>query len=183
MQENLPSFPIDAAPQLIAGIVMGLTAENHLPEIEKCLDSGELIAYEVERGVADIKKGGLENYVLAAVEFGLVFKQLSGSLKNCEGMQDDIAEIEEWSKIFLDFKELAYKVTYSLTKNRKEAIQDLIHTRADWEAKNYFNTRVDVSTLMTLALGPIAETYLLGKFGVEYEEEVAVQKYLAYLHF
>ena len=181
--QDIQLFPADAAPQLIAGIVMGLTAENHLPEIEKCLDDGMLIAEEVNKGISEIKKGGIENYVLAAVEFGLVYKQLGSSLKNCEGMQDDLAEIEEWAKIFLDFKKLSYEVTYNLTKHEKEAIQDLLHTKADWEAASYFNTGVDVSTLMTLALGPIADDYLMTKFGVEAEEEVAVQKYLAYIHF
>ena len=96
-------------------------------------------------------------------------------------MRDDLAAIEEWATIFLDLKKLSYEITYNFVKNEKQFKKDIVSILADWDAKNYFKTGVDVSGLLTLALGPISESYLLAKFGVE--EDVAVQKYLAYSQF
>ena len=159
-----------------------MTAENHLDELETCLNDDTLIAYEINKGIEDLKKGGIENYLLAAFEFVLVYEQFGDALKDCENMQDDLAAIEEWAKIFLKPKELCDELSYNLLKNKEETIKDVHKTMADWEVKNYFNTGVDISTLMMLGLGPIKESYLLMKYG-NAEEKLAVQKYLAYLQF
>lgn len=39
----------------IAGFVYGMTGDNHLTEIEACYQGGQLMAQEIEYGIADIK--------------------------------------------------------------------------------------------------------------------------------
>ena len=60
----------DAA-DFLAGFVYGMTGDNHLTEIEACYTGGELMAKEIETGIADIKKGGWNNDTQAALNFGL----------------------------------------------------------------------------------------------------------------
>ena len=182
MQETCESLPISALPDLVAGVVLGLTAENHLEELTACINGGELIVYEIRQGVKDLKAGGIENYLLAIFEFVLIYKQFGDALSDCEHMQDDLRAIEEWGKIFTDLKHLSEKVTYNYMRHKKEFTKDAIAIKADWDAENFFKAGVDISTLLNIAIGPIQESYLLVKFGID-EEAEAVQTYLAYSQF
>ena len=63
---------IKAGAEFAAGFVFGMTAYNHLIEIENCFTGSELMFHEIDAGIADIRAGGWENDIQAALEFGLV---------------------------------------------------------------------------------------------------------------
>ena len=89
-----------AIPDFVAGFVYGMTGNNNLTEIEACYQGGELVAQEIEQGIADIKLGGTDHDIQAALEFALAATQIPLSLKTCENMGDDIQAIEDWASIF-----------------------------------------------------------------------------------
>lgn len=64
------------AADFVAGFMYGMTGDNQLTEIEACFQGGELMYNEIEAGIADIKKGGWNEDVQAALEFGLVALQV-----------------------------------------------------------------------------------------------------------
>lgn len=67
-----PQLAAMAIPDLVAGLVFGLTGDNNLTEIEACFQGGELMETEIKTGIADIKQGGWDEDVQAALNFGLV---------------------------------------------------------------------------------------------------------------
>ena len=89
-----------AIPDFVAGFVYGMTGNNNLTEIEACYQGGELVGQEIEQGIADIKLGGTDHDIQAALEFALAATQIPLSLKTCENMGDDIQAIEDWASIF-----------------------------------------------------------------------------------
>ena len=91
------NISVMGAADFIAGFVYGMTGDNHLTEIEACYAGGELMAQEIETGVADIKKGGWNYDTQAALNFGLVALQIPQALNTCENMDEDIAAIEAWA--------------------------------------------------------------------------------------
>ena len=62
---------VTAGADFTAGFMFGMTGDNHLTEIEACYNGGTLMAQEVEFGIADIKKGGMDNDLQGALQFGL----------------------------------------------------------------------------------------------------------------
>lgn len=96
-----------SAADFVAGFVYGMTAVNHLTEIEDCFTGGELMFHEIETGIADIRKGGWDNDAQAAFEFGLAILQIPQALNTCKSMSDEIAAIESWATIFTNPGELA----------------------------------------------------------------------------
>ena len=116
---------ISAGADFAAGLVMGLTAVNHLEEIEACMTGGELMFSEVDKAIADIKDGGLESYLMAAFEFGLVAVQVPEALRTCKSMGDDIAAIESWASIFKDRSALVATVTKHYLFHKKEINGDI----------------------------------------------------------
>ena len=84
----------------VAGFVFGMTADNHLTEVEACFTGGELMYHEVETGISRIHQGGWDNDVQAAFEFGLVALQVPQALHTCEAMTDDLAAIKSWASVF-----------------------------------------------------------------------------------
>ena len=44
-------------PELIAGVLYGLTKENHLTEVQTCYHSGEQVLKETEEAFSDLTSG------------------------------------------------------------------------------------------------------------------------------
>ncbi len=60
-----------AIPDFVAGFIYGMTGDNHLSEIEACFQGTDLMYQEIETGIADIKHGGTDYDIQAALEFAL----------------------------------------------------------------------------------------------------------------
>ena len=116
---------ITGAADFVAGFVFGMTADNHLTEVETCFTGGELLYHEVKTGIADIKTGGWNEDVQAALEFGLVALQIPQALKTCEGMTDDLLAIEQWAAIFKNPSELAKTIFTNTLKNASALKADI----------------------------------------------------------
>ena len=66
------NFPVKAIPDFVAGFVFGMTADNHLSEIEMCIEGGELLSAEIHSAISDLKEGGLKSDLDAVFQFGLM---------------------------------------------------------------------------------------------------------------
>jgi hypothetical protein len=144
-----------AIPDLVAGLVYGLTGDNQLTEIEACYQGGEIMEQEIVTGINDIKKGGWDNDTQAALEFGLAVLQLPQALNTCENMGDDIAAIESWASIFTNPAELAATLSKHYILHKKEINADISAVTTEWDAQEYFKTGEAIAQLMTDAIGPI----------------------------
>lgn len=144
-----------AIPDFIAGFMFGMTGDNNLTEIEACYAGGETLAQEIELGIADIKKGGWDEDVQAALEFGLAILQIPEALKTCKNMSDDIAAIEAWAQIFTNPAELAATISKHYLFHKSQINTDIAAVESDWGTENYFQSGKDLADLMTLAIGPI----------------------------
>ena len=56
-----------AIPDFVAGFIYGMTGDNHLTEIEACFQGPDLMYREIEAGIADIKHGGTDYDIQAAL--------------------------------------------------------------------------------------------------------------------
>ena len=144
-----------AVPDFIAGFVYGMTGDNNLTEIEACAQEVPFMASEIETGIADIKSGGWNNDVQAALQFALVALQIPQALNTCENMQDDIQAIESWASIFTNPAELAKKASTHYALHRKQVKADIGALEGDWNSQLYFKAGADLADLMTLVVGPI----------------------------
>ena len=143
------------AADFVAGFVFGMTADNHLTEVEACFTGGELMFHEIETGIADIKVGGWNEDVQAALEFALVALQIPQALKTCEGMTDDVAAIEQWAQIFKNPTQLAATVSKHYLFHKNEIKADIASLESDWQSHLMFKAGADLADLLTLAVGPI----------------------------
>jgi len=144
-----------AIPDFIAGLMYGLTTNNHLTEIETCYDSGVPIDMYVQTALDDFHHGGKDWDMQAIINIGLAGLNVPIALTTCRGMGDDLHAIESWATVFTHPEEL----TKDLTKNwllHKKAIKADIHNfKADWAAGEYFKSGVDAADLLNTAIGPI----------------------------
>jgi len=86
-----------AVPEFLAGFIYGMTGDNDLTEIESCYVASKELENWIQLAIGDLKKGGTNNDIQAAIEFGMAALILPQSLSTCEGMDDDIAAITEWA--------------------------------------------------------------------------------------
>ena len=144
-----------AIPDFVAGFVYGLTGDNQLTEIESCYQGGEVMATEIEAGIADIKVGGTDHDIQAALQFALAATQIPIALNTCEGMGDDLTAIEQWAAIFKNPSKLAKKLALHYAMHKSEITTDIGNLEADWDAADYFKAGEDLADIATLAVGPI----------------------------
>lgn len=144
-----------AIPDFVAGFVYGLTGDNHLTEIEACYTGGEVLATEIETGIADIKHGGTDYDIQAGLQFALAATQIPIALNTCENMGDDITAIEQWAAIFKDPAKLAQKLALHYARHKAEIQGDISTLESDWDSQLYFKAGEDLADLATLVIGPI----------------------------
>ena len=110
---------------------------------------------EIEAGIADIKKGGTDNDIQAALQFALAVTQIPQALNTCKGMGDDLAAIESWASIFKDPAKLAKKLALHYAMHKSEIKADIGTLETDWESAKYFKAGDELAVIATLAIGPI----------------------------
>ena len=147
-----------AIPDFVAGFVYGLTGDNNLTEIEACYQGGDVVATEIQAGIADIKVGGTDHDIQAGLQFALAATQIPIALNTCEGMTDDLNAIEQWASIFKDPAKLAQKLALHYARHRAEITTDISTLESDWDAAKYFDAGKDLADIATLAIGPIQTT-------------------------
>jgi hypothetical protein len=144
-----------AIPDFVAGFVYGMTGDNQLTEIEACFAGGELMEQEIVTGIADIKHGGTDYDIQAALQFALAATQIPVALNTCKNMGDDLTAIEQWASIFRDPAKLAKHLATHYALHKGQITTDIQTLETDWDAQNYFKAGTDLADLATLAIGPI----------------------------
>merc|ERR1719232_2577791 len=89
--------PIDAIPEFTAGLIFGLTGDNHLKEIQHCMEVGQPLIDQAVSALDDFKH---LHAISGLKHIGAIFWDLPDAFSTCTGMDDDIHAIEAWSDIF-----------------------------------------------------------------------------------
>ena len=92
-------------------------------------------------------------------------------MTTCQGMDDDIAAIENWAKIFTEPTTLAETVAKHWLFHGSQIKKDIAQEEADWSAGNYFEAGQDTAAALTLAVGPIQSTEEIANINLKPEEE------------
>jgi len=153
--------PINMVPDFVAGLIYGFTGDNHLDEMQTCMKDGDALVKDAEKVLADIK--GF--HVVQAVEdFGTIIWALPDAVAGCEGMDDDIAAIEQWATIFKQPTKLAKIVSKNWLFHGPEVKKDLAAQKTAWAAQNYFEAGQDAAKVIVDLVGPVNPTELIPLF-------------------
>ena len=146
------ALDVMAVPDFVAGLVYGLTGDNHLTEIEACYNSSIDLGQEALDALGELKN---HKWIASARDFYGVFNDFSVALGTCENMQDDIAEIQQWATIFTQPEHLAKVAAKNWALHRKTIKADIAKEESDWSAGNYFDAGIDTALALTELVGPM----------------------------
>lgn len=141
------SLDLLAIPDFVAGFIFQLTGDNHLEEIETCYQGGDQVVIDAEAALSDIKAGDV---IKGAKAIGKVVGEFPDALSTCEGMGDDIAEIEAWAAGFKDIGHVAAEVTKNYLLHGKKVKADIAQEKTDWAADKYFDAGKDTAAAIDL---------------------------------
>lgn len=139
----------------LAGLIYGLTTENHLTEIEACYAGGSEMDKEIVSAIHDFKAGGWNNITQGVLEVLLATLQLPQELHTCKGMSADLKAIVEWASIVTDKTKLISTVSKHYLFHKKEVQDDIAQLKSDYAATEYFHGGEDIASLLTILIGPI----------------------------
>ena len=152
------SFDVMAAPDFIAGFMYGMTGVNHLTEIEACYQGGQQIVTDAHTAWVEGTSG---DWFKAIRDAGTAWNEIGSAMTTCQGMDEDVASIEEWATIFTEPTKLSKTVGKNWLLHGRTIKADIAKEEADWSSGDYFNAGVDTAMALTEAVGPIAnEEYL-----------------------
>mmetsp|Transcript_19634 Transcript_19634/g.26542 ORF Transcript_19634/g.26542 Transcript_19634/m.26542 type:complete len:468 (-) Transcript_19634:212-1615(-) len=155
MAASATAFDAIAVPDFVAGMIFGLTGDNHLTELEACYQGGSKVVTDSQVAVADFKAG---QYFKGIQQAGVIWNEVGSAMTTCKGMDEDIAKIEAWAKIFTEPATLSKTVAKRWLFHGKEIRADIAKEETDWAAGSYFDAGKDVADALTLAVGPASST-------------------------
>lgn len=141
-----------AVADFTAGLVFGLTGDNHLTEIEQCFKSTDPMRVDLLKALDDFKH---LNFIAGLQDFGDILLQLPVAFQDCTDMQDDITAIENWATIFKQPLKLTKTVSKNWLVHGVQIEADFQKEQADWAAEDYFTAGKDVADGLVLLVGPV----------------------------
>ena len=148
----------------VGGLMEGLVGDNHLTEFSSCFTDAEAVVKDVEAVVTDVKA---KHWFTAAEAVKTTVQGFETALHDCEGMDDDIAAIKSWSKVFDSKSGLIETVTKHMLFHSSEIKKDVSDVETEWSAAEYFQSGKSAADLLTVALGPITPAYETENLGLD----------------
>ena len=158
-----PPLPLNAVPDFVAGLIFGFTGNNHLDELETCLNDADQLVKDAEVVISDVKEIHL---VQSAKDIGTIIWELPDAVSGCTGMDDDIAAIEAWAQIFKQPAKLTQTVTKNWLFHGEDAKKMIEKQNADWAAKDYYDAGDDAAQVIIDLVGPVKKAKI-PLFGIE----------------
>ena len=165
-----PAYEVDAnvdlkAPLLfVGGLMEGLVGDNHLTEFSSCFTDAEAVVKDVEAVVKDVEA---KHWFTAAEAVKTTVQGFETALHDCEGMDEDIAAVKSWSKVFESKSGLIETVTKHMLFHSSEIKKDVSDVKSEWGAAEYFQSGKSAADLLTVALGPITPAFETEDLGLD----------------
>lgn len=104
LMSSAMALDVVAVPAYVAGFVYRFTGQNKLTELTACLKDDTKVFFASEHAFEDFH-GGF--YKKGIQEAGAVWANIGSAMTDCKGMENDIAAMEAWAKIFTEPAKLA----------------------------------------------------------------------------
>ena len=151
------AFNLKEVEQIIGGLMYGFVQEDDLTNIELCLKDAQTVDEELTEAIQDFEKKDLKDLIKGVQEIGVVVKQLSTDLTDCEGIKADVARIEKWAEIFTKPLVLVPTLVKNVIKNYKTIETDVsdINTQLAIGTAVPWNVGRDIADIMIKTVGPV----------------------------
>ena len=156
---GLPPLPdLTGVPEFAAGLLYGLTGNNHLDEIKVCMEDVDPLLQDAKIVLDDIKH---LKFIKAGEEVGQIIWDLPDAFTSCTGMDDDIAAIEEWAEIFKQPIKLSKIVSKNWLLHGVEIKEQITNGKTAFDSGEYFDAGEDAANAIVDLVGPIKDSSFL----------------------
>ena len=143
--------------QFVSGILNTWAIDNSLDELEVCLQDAQPEVALLGKIIDEYKAG---KKAKMSADLAKLAAGLPTLLTACKSMTDDIARLEQWAQIFTDQTELISTITKNIMGNIVHFTNDIMATKSDLEAGEYYTAGGDVAKILEIALGPVPSASL-----------------------
>ena len=153
--------PLNAIPDFTAGLIFGLTGDNHLHEIQHCMKVDQPIIDQAISALDDFKH---LHAISGLKHIGAIFWELPNAFDACSDMDADIAAIEDWSQIFHHPIKLTNTVSGNWLKHGTKIKKDIAKQQKHWKNGDYYEAGDKMADALVELLGPIKPKHSLESF-------------------
>lgn len=151
--------PVEDAIAVVGGLIDGLVQADDFQYIKVCLNDASTAQPIIQNIVNDILNGDLSHILDAVANLGKLMEALPRDLADCEGVQPDLARIEQWAQIFKNPTALAQVIFSNVLTHGPKIFADVSQTSVDVGANNFYAVGKDVADLTIQVLGPVPKTF------------------------
>lgn len=135
----------------MAGLIYGLTGENHLDELETCLKVSDDLVNEAKKIIGEFSA---KEVIHAIEDIGTLASMLPPALTTCKDMDEDIAKIEAWAQIWTHPAHLLERVGKNWILYHFQLHHDMKAISADWKNGDYFMSGEDTGDFLSKIFTP-----------------------------
>ena len=129
------------AVQFLRGLSKGLIGEDLGQDFGQCIAEGSGLVSEIERAVATIEQGGLENIVSGIFKFVHVVNDLPAVFTDCKTIsQSALAKLKAFGTRFSDWNTLLHKVSMNMLFHGSEILKDFGNAKMYIDNADFFNS-------------------------------------------
>lgn len=154
-------FSAMAIPDYVAGLIYGLTGDNHLEELETCFHVTDDIVDSAKTVINDFAEVEI---IHAFEDLGDLASKLPPALDTCTGMQDDFQKIAQWADIWTHPLHLAERLGKNWLLYHFPIHKDMKLVKSDWDSEDYWGSGVASADFLTKMLTPGLPASAVPKF-------------------
>jgi len=140
-----------SVPEYVAGLMYGITGENHLDELTKCLNTGDDLAKQAKLVAEDFSG---KHIIHAFEDLGTLASMLPPAMTTCEGMDVDVAHIKDWAQIWTQPAHLLERIGKNWLLYHFPIHNDMKTVTKDWKAGDFFGSGEASADFLTKILTP-----------------------------
>ena len=141
--------------EVTAGIIFGITQEEHLTTLNECMVGADTFADDVIKGTEWIIEWDLRSVIVGARAISRAINNLPTYVEHCEQSGEDLAALKEWSSIFLQPANLVQTIAGNAMNHLPKISVDVTKAKRALARHEYFKFGDEMGKVIALLTEPL----------------------------
>ncbi|CDW72936.1 UNKNOWN [Stylonychia lemnae] len=144
---------------IIAGFLEGIVEQDHLSDLQECLQDSEELTEQLEEIQNDLESRNINAMFDGLKLIGKLVLSLPSQLKDCEKIKDDLEQFKKWAEVFTKPQELYVQLMKNIPAHFTEIWDDIQDANTQYQNGDYYKYGKDLGDSMVLAVGQVQTRY------------------------
>lgn len=147
----------EAAAELMAGVIYGVTEKNDLEQIDTCLQDADEFVSDILLGISMLEKMDFVDLINGFSLLAATVGEIPHYLYDCSQIGDDLQDFEAWLSVFEHPVELEPVIEANIKKHLPALTLDLAKVKKAISNGEWFHAGEELGIMLVIVVGPVAQ--------------------------